>query len=352
MNHVRRLCCCIPLLALPAFALGQPPAGKEYYQDFRGGKPFIDELKTFGADTADVSKKEDEGLRFTLTAKRVWRGPVGMQLNIPLSGDFEITARYEILAAERPPVGNPGVGVGFNVANDADLQKLAKFGRFTLAKFGDIFLVETWHKDLPKDNPLRVWKQEPSKLNTGLIRIKREGAILHYLAADGVDGNFQEVVSREFTDRDLRHVRLLVTNNNSPALIDVRLVDLRIRNDIPPNAAAAPGAPIAPKDPPGNHDANLATGPVVSMWLIVIAIVGVAGIFVLFALVGGWLLLRSRRGNTQEEPRQKATVALAFACPKCGKNLNARQDAAGKKIKCPHCGHATIVPEAQRATGS
>lgn len=352
MNHVRRLCFCISLLTLPAFALAQPPAGKDYYQDFRGDKPLIDELKIFGADTPDVSKKEDEGLRFTLTAKRVWRGPVGVQLNIPLSGDFEITARYEILAAERPPVGNPGVGVGFNVANDADLQKLAKFGRFTLAKYGDIFLVETWHKDLPKDNPLRVWKQEPSKLNTGLIRIKREGAILHYLAADGVDGNFHEVASREFNDRDLRHVRLLVTNNNSPALIDVRLVDLRIRNDIPPNAAVAPVAPpIAPEV--REVEVQAAKGTTVSGLIIAVVLIGLAGIFVVFALIGGWLFLRSRRGAvpaTKKKRPAEATIALTFACSECGKMLKANPDAAGKPIKCPQCGSSMRVPETERAT--
>jgi Leucine-rich repeat (LRR) protein len=35
---------------------------------------------------------------------------------------------------------------------------------------------------------------------------------------------------------------------------------------------------------------------------------------------------------------------IAFSCSQCGKNLKVKQDLAGKKGKCPHCGHAVRVP--------
>jgi len=331
-------------MAMPAFVLAQPPAGNHYYQDFRKKAELIDELKHFGADMDDVSKKEDAGLRVTLTAKREWKGAVGIQTTIPLTADFEITAGYEIIAMERPPLGSPGVGVAINIANEPDMQNFGKLGRFMLFKYGSVHLAESWHRDLPKDNPLRVWKTEPTEAKSGRIRLKRESDIVHYLSADGLDQEFRELDSREFNERDIKLVRLLVTNNNSPALIDARLVDLRIRTGLGPNQANAPVAPpkIANAAPDNGPRASADAG-----WLTVILLAGGAGIVVCFALVAVWLLLRSRRGKTEalkEKVQTDATVTLSFACSECGKKLKAKPDSAGKKIKCPQCGKAMLVP--------
>lgn len=334
----------ILFMAMPAFVLAQPPAGNHYYQDFRKKAELIDELKYFGADMDEISKKEDAGLRVTLTAKREWKGAVGIQTTIPLTGDFEITAGYEILAIERPQLGSPGVGVALNLANEPDLQNFAKLGRFHLFKYGNVHLAEAWHRDLPKDNPLRVWKQGPTEAKSGRIRLKRESEIMRFLYADGQDPEFRELDSREFNERDIKLVRLLVTNNASPALIDARLVDLRIRTGMGPNQANAPVAP--PKIPaPAQDDGHAAADN--PGWLTVIMLAGGAGIVVCFALVVVLLLLRSRRAKPEavkETVPSDAAVTLSFACSECGKKLKAKLDSAGKKIKCPQCGKAMLVP--------
>ena len=47
-------------------------------------------------------------------------------------------------------------------------------------------------------------------------------------------------------------------------------------------------------------------------------------------------------GKLKQLPAAGATVA--FACPQCRKTLRTRAEMAGKKSKCPGCGHAVVVP--------
>jgi hypothetical protein len=35
---------------------------------------------------------------------------------------------------------------------------------------------------------------------------------------------------------------------------------------------------------------------------------------------------------------------IAFTCPSCCKELKAKDELAGKKVKCPGCGKAAAVP--------
>ncbi len=89
------------------------------------------------------------------------------------------------------------------------------------------------------------------------------------------------------------------------------------------------------------------SGP--SRWRVVGA--GVAFLAVLFALaVGAW-----RRGKKQTKPTSPQSVAatvegtpeafVIHSCPGCNKRLKIKHSARGKKVKCPHCGDSTEVPQ-------
>jgi ribosomal protein S27E len=43
---------------------------------------------------------------------------------------------------------------------------------------------------------------------------------------------------------------------------------------------------------------------------------------------------------------------FAFSCPGCGKALRVKEEAAGKKVKCPHCGKVAQTPAAGRPEGA
>jgi RNA polymerase sigma factor (sigma-70 family) len=76
---------------------------------------------------------------------------------------------------------------------------------------------------------------------------------------------------------------------------------------------------------------------------------GLLGTAVVVAL-GGLMLVRRRRAVAAAPPLPVAADAgaavIAFACAGCGKNLKAKTAVVGKKVKCPQCGAATVVPGA------
>ena len=37
-------------------------------------------------------------------------------------------------------------------------------------------------------------------------------------------------------------------------------------------------------------------------------------------------------------------MSITFKCVQCGKQVAAPEEAAGKRGKCPHCGHSTYIP--------
>ena len=43
-------------------------------------------------------------------------------------------------------------------------------------------------------------------------------------------------------------------------------------------------------------------------------------------------------------------MALSVQCPGCDKNLKAKDELAGKRIKCPGCGQVLVAPAAKPAS--
>src|SRR5262249_6581835 len=50
-------------------------------------------------------------------------------------------------------------------------------------------------------------------------------------------------------------------------------------------------------------------------------------------------------GHGNHSTGRGAVMPVAFSCPECGKQLNVRDDLAGKRIKCPGCGAVVSVPD-------
>jgi hypothetical protein len=338
----------------PGALSAQPDAAKEekplreVYQDFRGSRPMPEWMKLHGPDVDTVANPEEKGFRIVLPATREKNWPIEATTTFTVSGDFEITGTYELLSASKPTQGY-GVGVSLNIATNDARDKFAKVGRAMRPKEGSVYVTEYWNREPPKDYKV---SSVGTEAKAGQLRLMRDGAILHFLVADGPGGEFREIKRREFGIEDIAHVRFVVADSGHPGnSVDARLVDLKIRarrmNPDPSTDPAPAPAPASAAVPP-----EADREPASYIWLVVA--IGLAAVLLIAASVGVlFLLLRRRRVEaappraTVEAPADPApamSAMIAFACPGCGKNLKVKAQLAGKKVKCPGCGKPAAAP--------
>jgi DNA-directed RNA polymerase subunit RPC12/RpoP len=172
------------------------------------------------------------------------------------------------------------------------------------------------------------------------LRVTRKGAEVTCWAAEGAAGDFRELCRFDFVTADLSMVRLGGYTGFAPHAVDLRILDLKVRSDAP----LADQALDAPEpDATAPHAGRRG-------WLVTAELLGL----LILALLGGWLYARQRR-RTRETAApsplpagqalpEAAPVAVSFACSTCGKKLKVKAELAGKKVKCPQCGKAALVP--------
>jgi hypothetical protein len=236
-------------LSSGAAAFAQPVAEPKKYPnearfDFRG-KPLPDELILTPTGADRFVQSEPDGLRITLPKKRGNFSPVAVATRTAVTGDFEITATLEILAAEQP---KDGFGVGTTMfINKADSPKEgATIGRLLRPSGKDVVLWDMGFgkkgKDLQFDMDTR-----PSTDKIFRLRLKRTGAELSYLFGKGIDGDqFEIPPSKTFGTSDLQQVLVRVTSGGQPYAVDARLIELRIRSGATPAPVAVVEPPAAP----------------------------------------------------------------------------------------------------------
>lgn len=275
------LAACLPLLAQTAQSTEEVSSQEILYQDFRGTRPLLSDLTLEGPDADTAVKPEEEGLRITLPATRTKAAPVGVVAGLSLSGDFEITGRYQLIFADQPTRGN-GVGVALNLASNSGLRKFAKVGQFHRPAEKNVFLTEYWDKDQPGSYQLR---SVPTEVRSGQLRLVRERSLLRFLVAEGLEGDFQEIWQVEFGDGELSLLRFVANNSGSPAGIDARLVDWKIRYNRP---AVLPGVDLP------------------QAWLAIRLFLGMGIVLILLLVLSLWLYLR-RRKRAVTDPSAVAT---------------------------------------------
>lgn len=315
------------LLVLAALCQGQARDG-DFHHDFRDGKPLPEKLTLFGVNAEEYVKPEVGGLRITPPPDGKQTFGWGVAGRFTLSGDFEVTGTYELITTD-PPTQGGGVGVALNLEHG---KKFAKIGRFRRSWDGDQYVAES-RVGIP--DQFRA-QHEPTQTRTGQLRFVRKGTTLHFLVADAPGAEFREILQTEFGDEDLDMVRFIANNNKSPTALDVRLLDLTIRS----------GKLVPAKD----FDLSKAG-------LVQALLVGLLATLVLVS-IGVWIYTwRRRRAKTADavpaidSPAEPETAAamLALDCAGCGKHLKVKAESAGKKARCPQCGHATLIPTAKAA---
>lgn len=224
------------LLVLGALTPGQ--LSEEFVYEFRSAPTLHPALQLFGPSADLLARMESEGLRIRLPAQRPQPGSgVGITPRFAISGDFEITASYDLVSAEQATKGR-GSGVSLYLVIGEPMQAAATLGRVNRPEEGESYVL--WRA-------LRKEKREggdrmhilPAKVNTGKLRLARSGSQLHYLVAEGKSQDFRELAREEFARGDVRLLRLAANTGESPTALDVRLRDLRIRAERLPREPAA-----------------------------------------------------------------------------------------------------------------
>jgi len=174
-------------------------ADAELYQDFRGKQLPHPPLRLVGPQLDERVRPEAEGLRVTMAGNRSSPAGVGVMIDRPLSGDFEITASYEVLSADQPTQGF-GVGVNMTISPSPAQEKLANVARFWLPGERNGHLARFTIK-----GPGGVYKSHLVETDnrTGRFRLKRQGATLEYLVAEGLEGDFQKIYEHEYGVDDI-----------------------------------------------------------------------------------------------------------------------------------------------------
>ncbi len=226
------------LLVLAAVLPGQAP-GQDFTHNFRGGNPLPERMQLTGHDDLVEVTPEEEGLRIKIAANRGKDG-AGVETRFPISGDFEITASYEILSADRPGVGY-GVGVNLSISPADWKSKRASLGRFWKVQNGSGF--SALFMSRAQEANKAAW--EPTETLKGQLRLRRAGAKLVYLVNVDLGQPFREICQVEYGTDNIDMFRFVANPGNSPAAVDVRLLDLQMHwGGLPAHDAPVPAAGV------------------------------------------------------------------------------------------------------------
>jgi len=315
---------------LAAPSAQQVPA--EFYQDFRGNWRPTPPWRLVGPDAEKVINPESGGLRITLSAQRRQTEAVGLLLDAHLKEDVEITVGYDILHADKPSAGH-GVGFELHVVTDTPADEGLGLLRVARINEGDVYLSSR----ITTRDGKRQYQHgfTPTTSKSGHLRLRRVGKEATLSAADGTSGEFQALGGYDLGSEDLTMIRLSAFTGHAPNAVDVLIKDLRVRAlssaELKVLAAPPPDAPNKSRE--GRRGSLVAAG--------------IVALLIALVALGAWLYARHSQPSDRSAPspaaprKPKAAAVPAAAqgvCPGCGKDIRARANLAGKKVKCSHCG--------------
>jgi Protein of unknown function (DUF1583) len=329
------------------FALGAvDDSTPQFHQDFRNKSLPDLNMKMEKPAHASLVKAEPEGLRITIPADKRYNEAVGMMAPTPIKGDFEITAAYEIIEANRPTGGGFGVGIELYIKAKSPSQEGLGFYRLTRNSGYDSYSCSQMSGIGNKRGPIRGGdhgdKDFPAQGKFGQLRMTRVGSKVILSAADDLGNDFQPKYEMDYVPDDLVMLRIGAHPGGAPNPVDLRLLDLRVR---PVDSKSAEIAKVLEKTPtltsPDNAPGTRRT------WLWVLAL-----LVAISLVIGGVLvLLNAKRGKKKSETSAEETESIAeipltpivAKCSGCGKKLKARAELAGKKVKCSQCGQIVVL---------
>jgi DNA-directed RNA polymerase subunit RPC12/RpoP len=168
----------------------------------------------------------------------------------------------------------------------------------------------------PIKDELRVF---PATAKKGKLRLVRSGADLASYVAEEPATDFVVLRHHPFSNADVQWLRLGGQTGGPDAALDARFFDVRVRADSLP-------------EQPGNRAP--AVGPRGLGALVIIAIA--LGVCV---MLGVWLYR-----SAEQRHRSAPLSDVVLLCTECKRRLKVTSTTAGKKERCPQCGHVLVAP--------
>jgi hypothetical protein len=180
------------------------------------------------------------GLRIRVPGNQLKLAPVGVAARFGVSGDFEITATFEIQQIPKSR-DEYGAGATIYIATKSKAEDAATVGWFTRPKERIVYSTHRATTD-PQGKRQHEVHFSSAKNRSGKLRLSRRGETLHYAVADGEGADFQELRQVKLGTDDLSVVRLAVHSDGARGGLDVLWKDLSIRAErlpgLPGEAAA------------------------------------------------------------------------------------------------------------------
>ncbi|MFV0443216.1 MAG: DUF1583 domain-containing protein [Planctomycetaceae bacterium] len=170
-------------------------------------------------------KPSKAGLIVTLPAEE--GSQAGVETRFGISGDFEITAGYEIPDLT-PPEKGYGVGVILRLGR-VDSEDYAAFGRRIQRSGTPVFNAN--NSKLAGKQRKHDQTFHEAKEPRGELRVVRKGTVLNFLVKEGDAEAFREIRQVEFSDIPLNSVKFVGDTGGSKQEMTVRLTSLSIRAD-------------------------------------------------------------------------------------------------------------------------
>jgi DNA-directed RNA polymerase subunit RPC12/RpoP len=346
------------LAILLSLACGANAAfAQEARLDFRGKKDHEDFIRPAGKDGEKYLSYEDKGLRIHFKSGEGPTQPVGISWRFRVRGDFATSVHYEIIQIN-PPTRQEGIGLEMYLMMDNDARDGIPLARLTTGKVPQALVFQVRTNDEAGKRITKGYKLIPAPENPrGRLKLAREKGTLIASFTEGDDENYTELSRIEVGNFDVRMVRLaIVTGNDPKAQADIRILECSLKGDVPDMPAGA-AAPVAPKDgvaPPLQPAASQAGGRFFFWILLFVGVTTFVVFGIVFLIV--WRTKRApsiapaRPSDSNDEDDIETMEAsihpsmLGFACETCGKKLKAQETASGKRVKCPGCGTAVLVP--------
>jgi serine/threonine protein kinase/WD40 repeat protein len=317
-----------------------PPKQAELQLDFRSLDPASPDWRPIGQK--DFVQIDSKGARLTLPAGqgKIWH--TGFMSGFAVRGDFTATFSFEILKADTPDTGY-GVGVSIYAAVDPKTNDAVSLARRVGLDGKAVYFSN--RMKLVDGKPTHNYHSMPATADAGKLRLQRVGSTIRFLVADGPDADFVLLNEVELGASDIRLIQMGGDGGGSESALDARLLRFTLQAQELPGRTEL--AQVDPPSPQGTPPQTRGKG-----WLAAALLIGLF-LVLGFVALGTWLYFRRRPAETSPAPTAvhdnhavpaPSAMAVSFPCSGCRKTLKARAELGGKKVKCPQCGQAVLVP--------